>query len=100
MDRIRLIKWNDEECKSRGWEAGLQHLAVDTGISVEELASFWWVDDESIEYGVPPEVGKLEDVTGYVIIRDRVYPSAVKAVVVSRTDNEMIVETEDANSFF
>ena len=100
MDRVRLIKWDDDECKSRGWEGGMQQLSDDTGLTVDELQSYWWVDDESAERDIQPSAGRLEDITGHITIRDRVYPTTVSAVVVSRTDKEMVIETADIDTFF
>jgi hypothetical protein len=100
MHRVKLIKWDDDECKSRGWEGGMQELSQDTGLTVDELQSYWWVDDESAEQVVAPSLGKLEEIIGHVIIRDRVYPTTVSAVVVSRTDKEMVIEVPDVDAFF
>lgn len=63
MDRIRLVKWNESEVQSRGWEGGMKELSADTGLTVEELEGLWWVDDDNIENDVPLTNGKLEIVT-------------------------------------
>lgn len=100
MDRVKLIKWDDEECESRGWEGGMQQLSDDTGLTVDELQSYWWVDDESAERVIEPSIGRLEEIIGHVIIRNRVYPTTVSAVVVSRTDKQMVIEVADVDAFF
>jgi len=101
MDRARLIKWDDEEAKSRGWEGGVEELAKDTGYEAEFLRDLWWIDDEHIDWDIThTAVGALEELTGHIIIRDRVYPTTVAAVVTKRTDTYIVFETADANLFF
>lgn len=101
MDKARLIKWDDEECRSRGWEGGVKQLAEETGHPVEEVRDMWWIDDEEIDWGITPEVvGALEELTGHIIIRGRIYATTVPAIVIKRTDKEIVFETPDANLFF
>jgi hypothetical protein len=101
MDRARLIKWDDAEAKSRGWEGGMEQLARDTAYPVEDVKDMWWIDDENIDWDITTTaVGPLEDLTGYIIMRDRVYPTTVAAVVIKRTETEIVFETPDANLFF
>jgi hypothetical protein len=101
MDRARLIKWDDEEAKSRGWKGGMEELAQDVSHPVEDLKSFWWIDDEHIDWDITPTaVGPLEEITGFIVIRDRVYATTVTGVVLKRTDKEVVFETADANLFF
>jgi hypothetical protein len=103
MDKAKLIKWDDKECQSRGWEGGIKQLAEETGYEFEFVRDLWWIDDENIEWDVQPGtpiVGEFEELTGYIIIRDRIYPTTVDALVVSVTDQEIVFYTPDANMFF
>lgn len=96
MDRVTLIKWDDEDAKGAGWD-GLEDLANDVGYPVDDIKAFWWYEDE--EADVIGTSGVLKDVTAHAIIHGRVYPTTVKAVIISETEKEMIIEVTDSSVF-
>jgi len=61
-----------------------------------------WVDDDFDEFapGPVPEGSTYEEVEGNVVIHNRIFMTSVAAVVVSRSDTEMVVLVEDGSVFF
>lgn len=102
MDKVRLVKWDDAEVARRGWEGGLAEMGEELGYTVDDLKSYWWVDDEFEEFeaGPVPEGSTYEEVEGNVVIHNRIFMTSVAAVVVSRSDTEMVVLVEDGSVFF